>query len=514
MPDTMPQLPSSGRPGFLDFLRRRRWLILSAILGIAVVAGAGIFLLQSEGPLPELIRQGTLPSNESGQELDQAQEDGTTIQPLSSTEQPSQPGGTAPAASETQQQTLVVHLRRTPSSTFDLEIIDLSRSFSRPTIEQLRPGEGQPFSVMKLVSGGGTTLSEERFFVPSEIILENFDTGEGSTQALVGTELEYVIPVTRSAEIASLVVETSTGRRLDRREFQFSQLPEFSFEKPISSIEAPRWARAWQALQRFGASAAALAQTGPAPRQFTIAVTNMPSALGSLSNATQSTQAILKLDPWKTFADKGQIRIVSVPNSTVDLGCKSIPVVGGNRMMPGCPNAGRVLNYLLNHPDVQLTNVDGVLVTVNEPCNCGATNLGSGVSGIGTQASQLAVAHEFGHALPKDTPLDDEYLYRFPDVRARPAPNCFPTQTECEQANARFSGNSQAQCFLGCNAPNTFRPTDNDIMNRGKAFGPLEASILSAHIAKVLGTQTGEPGNPIPAPDGQTDSYWGGRRAR
>lgn len=471
-------------------MSRGKWVIGGLIVVMLAAAGVGVWLWRSGGsetaiPLLEQIpgfRQ--LPGAQQGQP--RLEEEGQTASP-----EPTAGGTNTSLPEATPSLAVRLTYRTTPS--FHVSVTRVARTFEVPTIARHAPQAGEPYSVLKIFDQMGRVIGEHRLTVQAHFHGEIFPIEDSLHTDLPEEELDVVVAVT--AVPARVVVETASGTPLSEQTFTYEELPVDTVERqePITG-----WLKVLAWLRRQTASARA--QGGGQP--FVVAVTDHLSPNGRLA-ALRATQLMAKeIEPWGTFDAQGVLQVVEVPGG--DLGCELIPVAGG-RMLPGCPNSGKVYRWVHEHG----VRFNAIVVAMNAPCRlCGAAIIGSQIGTVSAGASREVIAHELGHAV-RYARLQDEYLDKFKVEGPARGPNCFEDQPACEEAIVGFEG---ASCHVGCNSVSSFRPFEDGIMRSGRVpYGPLQDCLMSRAMAEEIGVA--EPGVCGGTPEeSDLPDYWGWRR--
>lgn len=473
-------------------MSRRAWMgvgIVSMLVLAVGIAGLGWWLSrQSDEPLlDQVLRLGQLPRAEEGGQ--QRAEEEETASPAP---EPT-PAGTAASLPEATP-SLAIRLRYAVTPTFRIEIAHVARTFEVPTIARHAPQTGEPYSVLKVFDDGGRAIAEHRLTLPTYFHGEIFPL-EDSLRTTLEEELDVVVGV--GAVPARIVIETAQGTVLSEKTFTYDQLP-------IDASERQEPITGWQRILAWLAGAMPRAQAQGGGQPFVLAVTDHLSPNGRLAAFRAAQLMASEIEPWRTFQEQGLLQVVEVPGT--DLGCKLVPVAGG-RMLPGCPNSGRVYRWVHE----QGVRFNAIVVAMNAPCRlCGAAILGSQIGTVSAGASREVIAHELGHAV-RYARLQDEYLDKFKVEDEARGPNCFADENECQNAIAGFPG---ASCHLGCNSISSFRPFEDGIMRSARIpYGPLEDCLMSRAMAEEIGVT--EPGLCQPkTEEGQPPEYWGWRRGQ
>jgi len=246
------------------------------------------------------------------------------------------------------------------------------------------------------------------------------------------------------------------------------------------------------------------------PEGFIIAVTNEVGAENRLDSAAATiVQMKNSLDPWKKYRNK--IFVIKVPNST-DLKSQLLTTVGG-QVYPRASQDALIINTVAT----TLPNWDSIVVVHPHDCDCGtvATNFPP-ITTFGSRFQTNLAAHELGHSVGK---LTDEYLYQFGSTTGISGPNCFSGEEQCRAGTSQYP---DAQCSLGCNRVNTWRPSTGIMHNTYSplTYGPLESCVLENGIRAAIGQSPNgceddlfyavEPEVGIPPQPGEpARNYWG-----
>lgn len=441
-------------------MSRRAWIGIGVAAAVLLAAAVGFLVwlrLGGEGAIP-LLEQipglGQLPgAQEREQQRTAEKQSGVLPEPTPAGEQASLPEATT---------SLAVKLTYQTRPSFQLSVTRVARTFEVPTIERHQPRAGEPFSRLKIWGVSGQLLSEHTFTVPSEIHIDTFDQGIQKEDASVGrSELDIVVPLTGVPGRVQVI--SAKGDVMSEQGFVYDELPtdQSQQREPITLIP-----RAW-AQETAGGS------------PFVIAVTDH-EAPGVRALALAATHGMVtEIEPWRTYNAQGLVRVVEIPGG--DLGCGTLAVEGGDRVLPGCANSGKVYRHI-HEAGVE---AHAIVVAVNASCAvCGASVLGSGIAGVGTRPTPRLAAHELGHAIRYGR-LSDEYLYQFQVEGPPQGPNCFPETPACEAAIAGFDG---ASCHAGCDSITTVRPSENALMHSLDlgTYGPLQTCLMSRGIAQDI----------------------------
>ena len=373
---------------------------------------------------------------------------------------------------------------------FQVSIAEVTKTYEVPNIDDFTPREGELFSVLALVTEQGVVASRHSFSIPTEFIFEQFPINEQDPHAsenLTSGRLDLVVPIT--APPVQVRIETPQEQVITERTFDYDALP----------VDVPAPQRAISFLPRvFADLLRPFMARAQEQATLTIVATNQPGG-NSREVAEAARDMISSLEPWASYAARGHVRVVNLPNAGEDLGCGfGLVRVAGGRRLPGCPNPGKVKRFVSRNG----IDADLIGVSISAPCReCGATVFRSLISGVGLGLTPQLLGHELAHAFR--TPLYDEYLWELNVTGSNLLPNCLPSEAACRAAIAGTGGS----CHLGCNSTTSWRTVDSGLMRRSaNTYGPYDTCVINQNIAGMLGIAPFDCGGPDRV---DLDTYWG-----
>lgn len=390
-----------------------------------------------------------------------------------------------PLPPTTEQSNLAVTIEYTSTPSFQLSIDNVQYTAGRETASFYEPNEGSPYSVLQVLSQNNAVISEHRFTIGTEIILDGVDPK--GLQPIETSTAYIVLPTDSSIQVTRVRLVSPTGQVIDEAPVPPAPTQLLSEVKEVSLFHV-----AWNRLRSAVSGQSAQAQEPT----FTIAVINEQGADGALQGIVSRTNQMKNaIGPWSEYGDN--IEVIPIEN-TESLGC-----FFGFGSHPYCPYDNRVIQAV----EQAVPQWDAIVVVYPAACDCGSvmTNFPP-ITAVGTNVSTGILAHELGHAVGKMT---DEYLYLLGETNGNPGPNCFPSKNSCSEATA---GYPEAQCSLGCNQVDTWRPA-TQIMHipiNPLKYGPLEYCLVDKQLRSAMGLSPPDCEAPIaPTPTNAPGSYWG-----
>jgi len=322
---------------------------------------------------------------------------------------------------------------------------------------------------LRLVDERGRTLSEYPFGLTTEIVLEDFENLTARSLTLAEGS-EYLVVPPAQETIASVQLVRGSGEIVDS-----AVVPPLSFRGALPLVGSRLTAFLAASPGRSTVSEQTAAEESADP--FTLAVLSDRGVPDNELEAVkqQALEMMRSIHPWSKYSTQVEV----LPNADVDLGCELVVRPGRQNALPVCYDILAIMKIVSS----RLPNADGVVVAVSHPHSGGVAYRGA-LAFVTTAVDQRAIAHELGHTVGL---LTDEYAYRESGYEASPGPNCFATMAACAAATRDFP---DAECSLGCNRQDTYRPATR-LMHDTKCaeYGPFEACEVEKWLRVGIGLE-------------------------
>ncbi|MEX1112319.1 MAG: hypothetical protein WEC84_02545 [Candidatus Andersenbacteria bacterium] len=463
--------------------KRKIFLLVGGTAVIVSLVAIAFLLRTSPEPVDD---SSSTPGNLPGGTSREAPFDQPTSEPQPTEAQPNT--GITPAL-YTQ-----VELIYTATPQFSISIDSAIATTEEVSTSQDYGWEGEDrYSTIRLVSKDEQTIHEERFVLPTSIVVEAFDetglTFGGSVPVEESSAL-LILPTASNVTPARVVILDMQGNVVAEKDVVIPT----EERQPQSFLNLHLWQ---PTLSKFIKSVFAQG----ADKKMRIVVISERGAESAIQPAMPPIQNMVNTDPWREFAN--QLEFIPVENSE-PLGCRIIDLPGAPGL-PACPNKRRVHQVVSKH----VPNWDKIIVIHPVQNNFGSSDAPGTVTTWGSIVNTNIALHELAHLIGG---LIDEYRGDAGVTEGPHQPNCFLSLQACEAAVTSHSGEG-GLCSQGCGTVSQFRPANRIMYGRFNPpeYGPVERCVLRNALAKQLGKsqQPNCKDDTVPTPTGTPGTYWG-----